>query len=218
MAAFKRKPAPAGPPTPAPDPRPETARQSRVELPLARIVGGVKAAAPAIEGWEVDIPLVHARLADHFRDLALAPPAAADFERLCAGLDMEGWRRLALAVALLDDSVLRGALAALISCMPVSLQVAGGLVGLAQETAPLTVALVRQNATRTEEFARHLAKRLGIGIIGETDAESGARLHDIYYKRLLVDAEQARAAAQEKMDKLRQKQTEADGRRRRGKW
>ena len=166
----------------------------------------------------MDAPLVHARLADHYRDLGFAPPAAANFERHSAGLDVEAWRRLALGVAMLDQSELRGALAAIAASMPAAFQLASGLLGLAQETDPLTVALVRQNATRAEEFARHLAKRLGIGIAGETDDESGARLHEIYYKRLLAEAEQARAAAQEKMDKLRQKQTEADGRRRRGKW
>jgi hypothetical protein len=210
MAVFKKKPAPV--------PRAEVPRPPRVELPLAHLVSRVKDAAPALEGWEVDAPLVQARLADHYRDLGLAPSAAADFERQSAGLDVEGWRRLALGVALLDDPELRGALAALVPGMPVALQVANGLLGLAQKTAPLTVALARQNATRAEEFARHFAKRVGIGIAGETDEESAARLHEIYYKRLLAEADQARAAAQEKMDKLRQKQTEADGRRRRGKW
>ena len=211
MAVFRKKPAPVS--------RAEVPQQPRVELPLDQLVGRVKEAAPALEGWEVDAPLVHARLADHYRDLGLAPPAVGRIlSEQSAGLDVEGWRRLALAVAMLDDSELRGALAALASGMPVALQVASGLLGLAQETAPLTVALVRQNATRAEEFARHLATRLGIRIAGETDEESAARLHEIYYKRLLAEAEQARAAAQEKMDKLRQKQTEADGRRRRGKW
>jgi hypothetical protein len=210
MAVFRKKP-PAAPAADAPP-------IARVEWPLAQLVGRVKDAAPALEAWEVDTALVHARLADHYRDLGLAPPPAADFARQSTALDVEGWRRLALAVALLDDAELRSTLALLVSSVPVGLQVDSGFLGLAHEIAPLTVALVRQNATRAEEFARHLAMRLKIGIQGEDDRDSRMRLYEIDYKRLLAEAEEARAAAQEKMDRLRQKQSDADRRRRRGKW
>jgi hypothetical protein len=162
--------------------------------------------------------LVRARLADHYRDVGLAPPDAAEFERRASGLDVEGWRRLALAVATLDDDGLRTALAGLAPRVPVSLQVERGFLGVARDTAPLTVSLVRQNAVRAEEFARHLAGRLGVGIAGETDEQSRTRLQALDYKRLLAEAEQARAAAQEKMDRLRKKQAEVDQGRRRGKW
>ena len=110
---------------------------------------------------------MHARLADHYRDVGLAPPDVADFERQAANLDVEGWRRLALAVATLDDPELRPALVAIAPRVPVAAQVESGFLAVARETAPLTVALVRQSAIRAEEFARHLAMRLGIGIVGE---------------------------------------------------
>ena len=83
-----------------------------------------------------------------------------------ADLDVEGWRRLALAVATLDDVGLRAALGDAAPRVPVAAQVESGFLGLARDTAPLTVALVRQSAIRAEEFARHFAMRLGVGIVG----------------------------------------------------
>ena len=162
--------------------------------------------------------LVHARLADQYRDVGLAPLDASDFDRLASSLDGEGWRRLALAVLTLDDAELRPALSTLAPRVPVAVQVKNGLLGLALETAPLTVDLVRQSAVRAEEFARQLAMRLGVAIVGETEAQSLARANALDYKRLLAEAELAKAAAHEKMERLRQRQAEADGRRRRGKW
>ncbi len=196
----------------------DPAESPRVEWHLEDLVDRIREAAPALEARDVESALVLARLADHYRDVGLAPPDATMVEHLTARLDIEGRRRLALAVATLDDAGLRVALAALAPRVPVAVQVKSGLLGLARETAPLTVALVRQSAVRAEEFARHLASRLGVAITGETDAESDARLNALDYKRLVAEAEQARAAAQKKMERLRKKQAEADGRRRRGKW
>jgi hypothetical protein len=210
MAVFKKKTAVS------PDIDPPKA--PKVEWHLVHLVGRVRDAAPALEARDVEAALVHARLADHYRDVGLAPPDAADFERQARGLDIEAWRRLALAVATLDDAELRAALAALAPRVPVAAQVESGLLGLARETAPLTVALVRQSAIRSEEFARHLAMRLGVGIVGETSMQSRALLDALDYKRLLAEAEQARAAAHEKMERLRKRRSEADGRLRRGKW
>jgi hypothetical protein len=190
----------------------------RVVWAIGHLVGRIQDAAPALEARDVEAALVQARLADHYRDIGLAPPDAREFERRASDLDVDGWRRLALAVATLDDADLRGALAVIAPRLPVGVQAYRGLLGLARETAPLTVALVRQSASRAEEFARHLSMRLGVGIAGETEAESRARLNALDYKRLLAEAEQAKAAAEEKMERLRQRQEVAEGRRRRGKW
>ena len=86
-----------------------------------------------------------------------------------------------------------------------------------ETSAPVTVALVRQSEVRAEEFARRLAADLGVAIAGETAEHSQQRLDAIDYKRLLAEAEQAKAAAQAQMEKLRKKQEELDLRRRRGK-
>jgi hypothetical protein len=189
----------------------------RVEWQLEHLVARIRDQAPALEAREVESALVHARLADQYRDLGFPPPDGADFERQAANLDVEGWRRLALAVATLDDLDLRGALLAIAPRVPVAVQVESGFFGVAIETAPLTVALVRQSAIRAQEFGRHLAMRLGIGIAGESREQSRALLDALDYKRLLTDADVAKAAAHETMERLRKRQMDADFRRRRGK-
>jgi hypothetical protein len=210
MALFKKIP------TMAPDiSRPAA---PRVEWELTQLAGRLRDAAPPLEAKDVEGVLVHARLADHYRDIGLAPPDPEIFELQSCDLDAEGWRRLALAVAVLDDTPLRAVLAALAPLVPVASQVESGFLGLARDVAPLTVALVRQNAIRAEEFARQFAARLGVAIAGETREESRRRLHALDYKRLLAEAEQAKQAARQKMERLRQQQSQADQRRRRGKW
>ncbi len=210
MALFKKK---SAAPLDADSPQPP-----RVEWDLEHLVGRVRDAAPVFEARDVEPALVHARLADHYRDLELAPPEAAEFERTASDLDVEGWRRLAVAVATLDDTGLRAALAARAPWMGVASQVQSGFLELARDIAPMTVALMRQSTLRAEEFARNFAWRLGVGIIGESSEQSRARLHAIDYKRLLAEAEQAKTAAHEKMERLRKRQLESDLRRRRGKF
>jgi hypothetical protein len=210
MALIRRKAAatsvPAAPEVP------------RVEWHLEQLVGRIRDEAPALEARDIDAAMVQARLADHYRDLWLPPPDVDVFALQTADLDVEGWRRLALAVATLDDEGLRAALPAIAPRIPVATQVESGFLGVARETAPLTVALVRQSAIRAQEFGRHLAMRLGVGIAGESIEQSRALLDSLDYKRLLSEAELAKAAAREKMEQLRQKQREADLlRRRRGK-
>ena len=214
MAAFRKKP--AAPPAVAPEVvQPWRTGRPRPEWELNRIVTALRDAAPGLEAREVEPSLVQAWLADHMRDLEITPMRAALFGLEASRLDPDGWRRLALAVRSLDDEGIRtpiGGLAAKESLMLAFLEIA-------RETAPLTVALVRQSSTRAEEFARHVAERLKIGIVGETPEQSQRRLEAIDYKRLLAEAETARTAAEAAMEKLRKKQGEADlTRRRRGKW
>lgn len=210
MALFPKKP--------AAKPKVEVPSPPKVEWELTRLVGRLRSAAPPLEAKEVVRVLVQARLADHYRDLGLDPLEPSEFDRLARELDVEGWRCLALAVATLDDPDLRVALAALAPRVPVASQYQKGFLDLARESGPLTVGLVRQSAVRAEEFARRFSERLGIGILGESDQESRDRLWAIDYKRLLAEAEEAKLAAREKMDRLRKQQAEADQGRRRGKW
>jgi hypothetical protein len=57
-----------------------------------------------------------------------------------------------------------------------------------------------------------------VGIAGESAAESRQRLHALDYKRLLAEAEKAKDAAAEQMERLRERQEQNDRGRRRGKW
>ncbi len=188
---------------------------TRIEWDLAPLVSRIREAAPALEAKDVAPDLVRARLADHCRDAGIAPPDAHDFEARSGGLDAEGWRRLALAAAAVDDDGVRAAIAGLAGRVPATTHIEWALLELARDSAPLTVGLVRLGPVRAEEFARQLSARLGIGIAGETDEQSRDRLSAIDYKRLLAEAERAKASAEEKMERLRQRQAEADAKRRR---
>jgi hypothetical protein len=213
MALFKKKPPPAAP-QPAPAPAPP-----RVEWGVEGLARRTQEMAPALESKDVEPALVRARLADHYRDAGLPPPEPAWFDEQAAGLDGEGWRRLSLAVGLLDDDAARAALPALAERIPVAGQVRDGFIAAVGHTELLTLGLIRQSAVRAEEFVRHVAARLGVAVAEETEEESRRRLHAIDYRRLLAEAEQAKAAAEERMARLRKKQEEDERRRRpRGKW
>lgn len=197
---------------------PEAPVTPRVEWALAPLVDRVQDAASVLEAKALVAPLVHARLADQYREIGLEPPRAEELSRQIGELEVESLRRLAVAVAMLDDAGVREALLALAPRVPVAVQVEMGFLGLARDVAPLTIGLVRQSAVRAEEFARHFTARLGVGFVGETDEQSRSRLHALDYKRLLAEVDQAKAAAQANLERLRKKQVEADQVRRRGKW
>jgi hypothetical protein len=206
---FKKKPPPA-PPTPAK----ETGPKAEWDLPtIARLLGQL---APALETKEVEPSLIQARLADHYRDIGLEPAPPSTFDAIVAGLDAEAWRRFALAIGPLDHAESRAALAGL--KMPVVQQVQAGFVAMARQTDVLTLSLLRQSDIRIEEFARHLAVSLGVGWRGETPEQSMNRLHQLDYKRLLAEADEAKRQAEVRMEYLRKKQEEDAARRtRRGK-
>jgi hypothetical protein len=89
---------------------------------------------------------------------------------------------------------------------------------VARQTEVLTLSLLRQSDIRIEEIARHLAASLGVGWRGETPEQSKNRLHQLDYKRLLAEADEAKKQAEERMEYLRKKQVEDAARRtRRGK-
>src|ERR1043166_7175476 len=177
---FKKK-------QPPPPPK-DTGPKAEWDLPtLTRLLGQL---APVLETKEVEQALIQARLADHYRDVGIEPLTPAKFEVIVAGLDTESWRRLALAIGPLDHGEIRGVLAVLQT--PVQQQVQAGFVAMAAQTEVLTLAILRQSDIRIEEFARHLAKYLGVGWRGETPQQSMDRLHHLDYKRLLAEAEEAK--------------------------
>jgi hypothetical protein len=205
---FKRKPAPA-----APGPASEgTPQAPRPEWDLCTVTQRLNELTPVLETKEVEPPLVQARLADHYRDLDREPVPPPQFERLVRGLDMEAWRRLALAVGALDHPDIRSALARLTTTAVE--QVTSGFVGTATTTDALTLAMLRQSDVRVEEFARHLADRLGIFWQGERAEQSKQRLQQLDYKRLMAEAEAAKKQAEQRMEYLRKKQEEELARRR----
>jgi hypothetical protein len=204
---FRKKPAPANP---------EPAGQVALpEWDLRTMTQWLGELVPALETKDVEPPLVQARLADHYRELGREPVPPPEFDRVVQGLDAESWRRLALAVDTLDHPDLRSALAGLKTA--VVEQVQAGFVGTARATDVLPLSLLRQSAVRVEEFARHLADRLGVLWKGESADQSKQRLRQLDYKRLLAEAEEAKKQAEERMEYLRKKQEEDVRRRFRGK-
>jgi hypothetical protein len=206
---FRKKPAPAAPesagPIGPPAPRPEW------DLPT--LTRRLSEMAPVVETKDIEPLLVEARLADHYRELNLEPMPPTQFGRIVHDLDPESWRRLALAVGTLDHADIRSTLAKLTTT--VVQQVQAGFVDMAAKTDALNLSLLRQSDVRIEEFARHFASHLGVFWHGESADQSKQRLHQLDYKRLLAEADEARKEAEERMEYLRKKQEEEGGRRRR---
>jgi hypothetical protein len=203
---FFKKKQPLEPQTPAND----TGSKAEWDLPtVARALGQL---TPALETREIEPLLIQARLADHYRDIGLEPLSPSKFDTLVQCLDAESWRRFALAIGPLDHVEIRSVLKNVKTS--VLQQVQAGFVAVARQTSLLTISLLRQSDIRTEEFARHLAAFLGVGWRGETSEQSKKRLHQLDYKRLLAEAEEAKKQAEERMEYLRKKQEEDSARRR----
>lgn len=192
------------------------ARSTIVALPpmLSWVVEDV----PRWANANVEPELVRARLADRYRDARIGFIAPEAFDGLCAGLDPEAWRRLALAVSVLDFEAIRANLAGLLTG-PAVVQVREAFVGFARSTPLLTLELLRQSPLRVEEFLRRWLTGMGATIADETPEQSRERLERLDYGRVLSEAEQAQGAAEARMEKLRKLQAEQLARRvRRGKF
>jgi len=206
MAIFRRKSrtSPAGEP-------------ERMVLPL--VADRFSSIAPRLEDRDIDPDLVRAQLADHCRSVELMPVDPLAFMNWTKGMDAECWRRLALAVSAFEDPPTRDMLASLSGFRELADIVETGLIGLARESNLLTMAVLRQSELRTEEYARKLARRLGVRIYGETEEDSERELERLDYGRLLAEAERAKVLAEDRMAYLRERQEEELRRRRpRGKW
>jgi hypothetical protein len=193
--------------------------QPSVEIELPGVQDRLAEAVPRLEGKEVEPDLMRAQLADHYRDLAVEPLLPSEFDALTAGMDDESWRRLALAIDALAVDEVRRALPKLLDGDGVRGQVEAAFVGLARGTPLLTLELLRQSALRVEEFARHFVARLGASVLGETPAQSRARLERLDYTQLLAEAERAKVSAADRMAYLKKLQEKQEALlARRGKW
>ncbi len=160
---------------------------------------------------KVDIALVHARLADHYRDMALDFIAPKDFLSLVNALDDASQQRLALTVAGLDNEGLKKTFSILLKMETVS-TIETCFIEFARSKYELTMELLQQSSLRVEEFARQFLAVLGADIEDETRAESKQRLERLDYRRLLKESERAKASAEERMDYLRQLREEQERR------
>src|SRR4051794_37212339 len=75
----------------------------QAEWELGAMIKHLKLLAPVLETKAIEPALVQAQLADHYRDYELEPLPPVHFDRLVLGLDVESWRRLALAIGALDQ-------------------------------------------------------------------------------------------------------------------
>jgi hypothetical protein len=219
------------------------------QVDLAGLQERLAAGVTRWAGRPPDPDLVRARLADGLRDAGLLPPTPDEFDALAGGLDDEGWRRLAVLAGALDHEDVRSALPELAKTRPpadlLALGFAGaldpkdvraalpelakvrppadllalGFVGVAWTTPLLTLELLARGPLRVEELARRLLAGLGLAVRGESPKGSAERLERLDYGRLLAEAERAKDAAADRMEKLRKLQDEQEARRSpRGKW
>jgi hypothetical protein len=186
-------------------------------LPAA--VAAIQDAVQLLEHAEVEAALLRAQFADRCRDADIAPVEAVAFAAAVRELDAEGWRRLAALVSLWDQPELGPLVAA--SVRQRGAGPAFALVlAVVRSKRLLTMEVLRMSALRVEELTRAGLAALGIAIDGETTAQSAIALARLDYERLLAQAEQARKAAEARMQQLEKAQDDDDRARapRRGKW
>lgn len=186
---------------------------------LAAVQGCLTAGVARWSGRQPDLELVRARLADGCRDSVLDPPVPEELDARVAGLDDEGWRRLAVLAGALDLPDVQTVVAGLAAARPAGELLEAGFIGVARETPLLTLDLLGRSQLRVEELARRLLAGLGATVQGESVKASRDRLNRLDYARLLAEAERAREAAAGRLEELKKLQDEQEQNRpRRGKW
>jgi hypothetical protein len=189
------------------------------ELDVAVLEAHLAAAVARTAGRPAEPDLLRARFADGCRDAGLRPLLPHEFDRLTEGLDDEAWGRLALLVGTLDLAEVRAALAVPAAAKSLLDLADVAFFRLARETTLLTAEVLRQGPLRVEELARRFVAALGATVRDETAQASAERLRRLDYGRLLAEAERARQAAADRVERLRRLQDEQEARRpRRGKW
>lgn len=183
----------------------ETVPSSRLTWQIAAAAHAVADAAAGLSAAESDPPLIEALLADQYREAGVVPLSPRAFALLTADLDGKGWLRLAVIVEALTREGLHLALAAASRRISVREQVERGMVGPAKALQAVDLRMLASCPVRAEELARRVAAGLGIGIEGETRADSAARLRQIDYTRLLANVEAHRQAAEERVRRDAQK-------------
>lgn len=194
-------------------------KDARIEVALPVAVSAVGAAVPVFEGRDVDAALVRARLADLCRDADVEPVEPAAFDASTHELAPEGWRRLAVLTAALDQAELWAAVGAAARRRS-AVDVIGALVTTARERGLLDLEVLRKSPFRVEELTRAALEGARVAVVGESREQSRVALERLDYARLLAEAEVARRAAEDRMKALKKAQEEEDKKRRagRGKW
>lgn len=183
-------------------PKPRAVPKTAPELALPAVMTHVSRQAALLENQTIEAELVRARLADGYRAAGKDPWMPEAFDRAADVLDADGWRRLGIAVALLDVKTVAEALAKK-PIRDVASHIHTAFFDFVTAHPLLTAALLRQSGQRTEEFARSFARYFGCRINGETPDVSDARLQQLDYHHLLDEAESARQTAQERMEYLK---------------
>ncbi len=193
--------------------------ETDADLDLPALEAQLERCLPHVLEQPVDRLLLHARLADAYRDEDLEPMRADAFLEATRQLSDEAWRRLSLLVGLLELLECRLGVVEVLDDDDVASQVEQAFIGFAQEANLLTVAILRDSELRREELLRRFILRLGAGIEGETIEQSLRRLERLDYGVLLGEAERARQIAEERMAYLKMLQEAQDAARApRGKW
>jgi hypothetical protein len=192
----------------------------RPAIALQAVLAALNEHLASLEKKAIEPALVRARLADWLRDAGLEPPAPAQVDAWASsGFGRETWRRLALLVDALGAGAVSGPVAKVAAQGGAAPFVQNGMLGAATKTPLLTLSLLRESEVRLEELARSWLAALGLGIEGETAAQSAEKLVQLDYVRLLQKADRAKQDAEARMAALREKQEQAEkARAGRSKW
>ncbi|MEZ4410457.1 MAG: hypothetical protein R3A52_28855 [Polyangiales bacterium] len=192
----------------------------RATVTLPPAIEALAAAVVTHESREVDDALLRARLADACRDAGVEPLSPVQIEVRLSWLDAEGWRRLAALAAAIEHPSLAAAFASALQTHGAEKVIGVGLVDTSARRPLLTMATLRKSTLRVEELLRAALAAAEIDVAGETAEQSKTALARLDLARVQQLAEQAKADAAARMEKLKAAQEADDAARnpRRGKW
>ena len=192
----------------------------RPSVTLAPAVEALGAAVVTHESREVDDLLLRARVADRCRDADVEPLPPTDMDVRVSALDDEARRRFAALVDAFEHPSLAPAFASALQSQGPATPVGLGLIDTSARRSLLTMSTLRKSAMRVEELLRAALAAADIGVAGESPEQSKAALERLDLARVQRLADQAKASAAERMEKLKAAQEAEDAARnpRRGKW
>lgn len=159
-----------------------------------------------LQGNEIDMHLLRAQFADRCRDCSVMPVKPDEFGNIVEACEKENQKRIAISVHALSDDDTRTAA----FLKRTGEQVIQSFVQFSEQTRLLTTEILNDSALRREEFIRHFAAFFAAGISGESAEESKQRLERIDYRKLLAEAEKAKASAEDQLAYLRKLQEEQE--------
>ncbi len=197
-----------------------SATEPGASIQLDALIATLGRATGELESAAEDAALVRARLADCCRDANVRPVSEAEFNNVWNGFDQEHQWRFCVLIAPLYLPEVGSRLAPLCQAARVASPVLKMLQELTTDHHLLTGSVLQQSDVRLEELARHFCAQWRLPIEGETADASETRRQQIDFRRLMKEAESARASADERLAYLRRLQEEEEKKRRprRGKW